>query len=124
MDKFETAYSALKEPLDEEEIDDLPSDLSTQRSKVATSAGSKFNRLYALSRAPSGPHVTVTDSNGTRVYLRMKSSQQPQKKNTSSRFQLLSVPISDLRETVEEEASVWFMCLTVPCRTLLCCSIE
>lgn len=106
LDKFESAYSALQAPLDEEEIDDLPSDFPTQRSKVT--GGSKFNRLYALSRAPPGPHMTVTNSNGTRVYLRMKSNQprQQQKKKLFSQFHLLPVPISDLREAVEEEASV------------------
>lgn len=69
-------------------------------------SSSKYRRLYALSRAPAGPYITVTGSDRTRVYLRLKRDQRSNRNDLFVSSQLLSVPITQLREQVEEEVCV------------------
>lgn len=62
---------------------------------------------HILKRAPLGSYITVTSSEGDRVYLRLKSngteSNQSGFLHTHSGLQLLKVPFSELKESVEEE---------------------
>lgn len=62
---------------------------------------------HVLKRAPLGSYITVTSSEGDRVYLRMKSkgaeSNQSGLLHTQPGLQLLKVPFSELKESVEEE---------------------
>ena len=78
--------------------DEHPSDIST----ASQGQRSGKHRLYALSRAPPGRHVTVTSSDGARVYLRMDKGQRSDV-GFSFNSQLLSAPIAELRAAVEEE---------------------
>ncbi|XP_064406884.1 chromosome transmission fidelity protein 18 homolog isoform X2 [Halichondria panicea] len=63
----------------------------------------KYRRLHVLSRAPAGPYMTVTGSNGTRVYLRMGKGQGSTLQKSFVTSQLLSAPVTELIERVEEE---------------------
>ena len=68
---------------------------------------SRSQSCRVLKRAPLGSYITVTSSEGDRVYLRMKSkvseSNQLGFSYTKSGLQLLKVPFSELKESVEEE---------------------
>ena len=79
-----------------------------QTSEVHTPTQDKtgnYRRLHVLSRAPAGPYMTVTGSNGTRVYLRMGKGQGSTLQKSFVTSQLLSAPIAELRERVEDEVS-------------------
>ena len=63
-----------------------------------------YKRRRVLKRAPAGAHVTVTGSDGTRVYLRLSSDLKKQnKQERPKRYQLLSVPFYQLRHEVESK---------------------
>lgn len=79
--------------------DEHPSNIST----ASQGQRSGKHRLYALSRAPPGGHVTVTSSDGSRVYLRMDKGQKSETEFSFLNSQLVSVPIAELRAAVEEE---------------------
>ena len=70
---------------------------------------SSSQSCHVLKRAPLGSYITVTSSEGDRVYLRMKSkgpeSNQSGSLHTQSGLQLLKVPFSELKESVEEEVN-------------------
>ncbi len=61
-----------------------------------------YQRQRVLYRAPAEPHMTVTGSNGTRVYLKMDQNQRSTSRQSFT-SQLLTTPIAELRERVEEE---------------------
>lgn len=88
----------------------LNSDLSPTRSDRRSTArlGRRASHLHILSRAPAGPHVTVTGSEGDRVYLRLRDAGTGSKK-TREGFRhhkgLLTVPFAELKAGVEEEVS-------------------
>ena len=93
MDQFEDTYRALKttptgdvtshtlSPRPTMDVDDLYEDphspLTVDPSSQSVSYSSASPRLqqhsHVLTRAPPGLHVTVTGSDGTRIYLRVKS---------------------------------------------------
>ena len=62
---------------------------------------------HALKRAPMGNYITVTNSAGERVYLRLKSEKtklnQSRSLHAHSGLQLLKLPFTELLTTVEEE---------------------
>lgn len=68
---------------------------------------SRSQSSHVLKRAPLGSYIPITSSEGDRVYLRMKSkgpeSNQSGSFHTQSGLQLLKVPFSELKESVEEE---------------------
>ena len=69
----------------------------------------RLQSCHVLKRAPLGSYITVTSSEGDRVYLRMKSkepeSNQSGLLHAQSGLQLLKVPFSELKESVEEEVN-------------------
>ena len=74
----------------------------------------QLSHLHVLSRPPAGPHVSVTSSEGERVYLRLKdagvggkSGSGRGRSQTPTRVwkQLLSVPFAELKSSVLEEVS-------------------
>lgn len=93
MDQFEDTYRALKttptghvtshtlSPKHTTDVDELYKDPHSpltvdpnSQSVSYTSASPQLQRhSHVLTRAPPGLHVTVTGSDGTRVYLRVKS---------------------------------------------------
>ena len=58
-----------------------------------------------LKCVPLCSYVTVTDSHGDRVYLRLKSEREPQatQQRLQSALQLLTVPLLDLKDNIKEE---------------------
>ncbi len=63
-----------------------------------------YQRQQVLHRAPTGAYMTVTGSNGTRVYLRMDQGQRSiSQRSFGASSQLLTTPIAELRDRVEEE---------------------
>eukprot|EP00731_Ephydatia_muelleri_P029077 Em0020g721a len=58
-----------------------------------------------LTRAPACPHVSVTGTDGTRVYMKMATAAEEEGKNKvrSSSHHLLPVQFTRLRQMVEEE---------------------
>jgi hypothetical protein len=76
-----------------------------QQEDLVSESRSQSSR--ALKRAPLGNYITVTSSEGDRVYLRMKSkgpeSNQSGLLHIQSGLQLLKVPFSELKGSVEEE---------------------
>ena len=63
-----------------------------------------YKRRRVLKRAPAGAHVTVTGSDGTRVYLRLsKESNKQDRQERPKRYQLLSAPFYQLRHEVESK---------------------
>jgi len=69
-----------------------------------------YKRRRVLRREPAGAHVTVTASDGSRVFLRVTEESVLQDKinKQKKRYQLLSVPFYQLRHEVE--AKVWYLC--------------
>lgn len=72
----------------------------------------RLSHLHVLSRAPAGPHITVTSSEGDRVYLRLRDDDFGARKKggmacsiVRSRKQLLTVPFAELKASVEDEVS-------------------
>ena len=67
----------------------------------------QYKRQRILRREPAGAHMTVTGSDGTRVYLRLcDESIKHNKKDQPKRYQLLSVPFYQLRHEVEAKVCV------------------
>lgn len=67
---------------------------------------SRSQSCCVLKRAPLGSYITVTSSEGDRVYLRMKSKgPESNQSHIHSGLQLLSIPFSELKESVEEEVN-------------------
>jgi len=62
-----------------------------------------YKRRRVLRREPAGAHVTVTSSDGSRVYLRVtdESVMQDKINKRKKKYQLLSVPFYQLRHEVE-----------------------
>jgi len=68
----------------------------------------RYKRRRVLQREPAGAHITVTSSDGSRVYLRVTEESVLQGKiNKRKKYQLLSVPFYQLKHEVE--AKVWLM---------------
>lgn len=71
---------------------------------VVSSTVYHYRRRRVLRREPAGAHMTVTGSDGTRVYLRLSDESKKQdKQGRPKRYQLLSVPFYQLRHEVEAE---------------------
>jgi len=62
-----------------------------------------YKRRRVLRREPAGAHVTVSSSDGSRVYLRVtdESVMQDKINKQKKKYQLLSVPFYQLRHEVE-----------------------
>ena len=91
MDQFEATYRSLKskpiDPAEGEDLDglfdepnsphpsdyDLPSQDSKPHEYSSATPTRRQQHSHVLTRAPPGPHITVTGSDGSRVYLRIKS---------------------------------------------------
>lgn len=109
--------SDLQEYLNSELLDSDPpnsdlvnSDLSPARSNIRSTArlGRQVSHIHILSRAPAGPHVSVTGCEGDRVYLRLRDAGAGSKKAWEKfrhRKGLLTVPFAELKANVEEEVS-------------------
>lgn len=76
------------------------------------SFSSQFSRVHVLDRVPAGPYVSVTSSEGERVYLRLRDGGADsvtgkkgghQVKGIRTWKHLLTVPFSQLKARVEEE---------------------
>ena len=81
-------------------------DSSIEADTVVPSTVYHYKRRRVLKRAPAGDHVTVTGSDGTRVYLRLSNDLKKQnKQERPKRYQLLSVPFYQLRHEVESKVS-------------------
>ena len=79
-------------------------DSSIEADTVVPSTVYHYKRRRVLKRAPAGDHVTVTGSDGTRVYLRLSNDFKKQnKQERPRRYQLLSVPFYQLRHEVESK---------------------
>lgn len=87
-------------------------DSSIEEDMVLPSTVHHYKRRRVLRRAPAGDHVTVTGSDGTRVYLRLKSESKKQdKQDRPKRYQLLSVPFYQLRHEVESKVCCCNLCV-------------
>ena len=87
-------------------------DSSVDADTVVTPTVYHYKRRRVLKRAPAGAHLTVTGSDGTRVYLRLSEEPNKQdKQERPKRYQLLSVPFYQLRHEVESKVccvySLW-----------------
>lgn len=112
LERYEDTYQALKETRTELEYSfsgDSEDDITPETPpRMMSSARSAPSHCHVLSRAPPGSSVTVTGSDGKRVYLRLRAglgSKGKAQKNPLSRLQLLTIPFSQLKATVEEEVS-------------------
>ena len=93
-------------------------DSSIKADTLVTATVYHYKRQRVLKRAPAGAHVTVTGSDGTRVYLRLsKEPNKQDKQERPKRYQLLSVPFYQLRHEVESKVycvySLWLNILLV-----------
>lgn len=71
---------------------------------MPASANATFlSRHYLLRRPPAGPHITVTGNNGKRMYLRLKEEQHMAVTSFLSSGHLLHIPVSRLRQKLEDE---------------------
>ena len=112
LERFEDTYRALKDK--PAEVDDeltyandgSDEDSTTELTSSVSATRSQPTYHHVLSRAPPGSCITVTGSNGKRVYLRCRAAAVSNSAARSySRFQLLSVSFTELKATVEEEVS-------------------
>ena len=79
-------------------------DSSLEEDTVVPSTVYQYKRQRVLRRAPAGAHITVTGSDGTRVYLRLSSEHKKHDTHQRSRkYQLLSIPFYQLRYEVESK---------------------
>lgn len=91
-------------------------DSSLEEDTVVPSTAYRYTRQRVLRRVPAGAHMTVTGSDGTRVYLRLNSEHK--KCDTHQRprkYQLLSVPFYQLRYEVESKVSTVVYILRLQC---------
>ena len=67
----------------------------------------KVSHIHILSRAPAGPHVSVTSSDGDTVYVRLRDDRAGGKPREGfyRRRGLLTVPFAELKASVDEEVS-------------------
>ena len=97
--------------------DDDDSDMPTSDANFSqiSPSGSRLRQtsshIHVLSRAPACPHLSVTSSEGHRVYLRLRETNDPTRArkmaqaHSHSRKQLLKIPFTELKASVEEEVS-------------------
>lgn len=86
-------------------------DSSIEADTIVPSTVYHYKRRRVLKRAPAGDHVTVTGSDGTRVYLRLSDDIKKQnKQERPKRYQLLSVPFYQLRHEVESKVQYHSIC--------------
>ena len=79
-------------------------DSSIEADTVVPSTVYHYKRRRVLKRAPAGDYVTVTGSDGTRVYLRLnKKFKNLDKQERPKKYRLLSVPFYQLRHEVESK---------------------
>ena len=84
-------------------------DDSLEEDTVVPSTVYHYKRQRVLRREPAGAHMTITGSDGTRVYLRMNNESKKQDKyERPRRYQLLSVPFYQLRHEVESKVCTVF----------------
>ena len=84
--------------------DDIDSSIEADTGITVPPVAYHYKRRRVLRRAPAGDHVTVTGSDGTRVYLRMsKEPKKQDKQERPKRYQLLSVPFYQLRHEIESK---------------------
>lgn len=126
LERFEATYRLLKQPVlsqmddcdnsGDEALDSFD-DSSDVKHRSSLVSHSRLQSHRILKRAPLGAYVTVTSSEGDRVYLRLKSEEKAKKSqrglsHTPSGLQLLTVPFSQLRDSVEEEVhSIFYVCV-------------
>lgn len=106
----------LNSDLSDSELPD--SDLTSLAAHSGGRSQQALSRIHVLMRAPAGPHVTVTSGEGERVYLRLKEEEEGVNDDGGTGHsgvrmegrriqrrhqQLLTVPFSDLKASVEEE---------------------
>ena len=82
-------------------------DSSLEEDTIVPSTRYQYTRQRVLRRVPAGAHMTVTGSDGTRVYLRLSSEHKKHDTHQRPRkYQLLSVPFYQLRYEVESKVSI------------------
>lgn len=97
-----------------QKTDDLNSGLSDsdllnpdlRSSAVSDKRGRQMSHhIHVLSRAPAGPYITVTGSEGDRVFLRLRDHGLGKAAQMRSRLRkgLLTVPFAELKASVEDE---------------------
>lgn len=80
---------------------------SADEDTVVPSTAYHYKRRRVLRRAPAGAHMTVTGTDGTRVYLRLSNEPKNQdKQERPKRYQLLSIPFYQLKHEVESRVCV------------------
>lgn len=93
------------DPLDSDLLDSDP--LSGQSGRQHSNVQRHHvTHIHVLSRAPAGPHLTVTSSDGDTVYLRLRDDNAKGMKPREGfhhRRGLLTVPFAELKASVEEE---------------------
>ncbi|CAI8035562.1 Chromosome transmission fidelity protein 18 homolog [Geodia barretti] len=105
VEKFNAVYRTLTtqpvtDDFEDEVVDDSYSPVLERRSTMEVVAPSSG----VLTRAPASPHITVTASDGRRVYLKMQQSKQLSQSSLSIVSGcLLPVSFSQLRSAVREE---------------------
>ena len=97
----------VKEPWDDDVGDGVEDSGEVKQGCLVSKSRSQSHCV--LRRAPLGSYITVTSCEGDRVYLRLKSrkteSNQSGSSYTQSGLQLLKVPFSELKDSVEEEVN-------------------
>ncbi len=103
-------------PHDDDDDDDeniesrSDSELANATRMESSRLGGVLSHIHVLSRAPAQPHVSVTSSEGRRVYLRLRDGNRWEKSSHSdsraASRQLLSVPYAELKARVEEKVSI------------------
>ena len=76
MERFSTVYESLTAqiPCDDIEDDLYETDCVPALDRIPVAEGVPLSS-GVLTRAPAGPHVTVTNCDGRRVYLKVRSSE-------------------------------------------------
>ena len=84
MERFDAVYQSLtSQPKEEEEEEGMADDWDEElqgevsspvleRLSGSRSKGASLSSSSVLTRAPAGPYVTVTGSDGSRVYLKLR----------------------------------------------------
>ena len=113
--KISVVLEGLRTEKDDKSISDdgdnsLPLHFDSNSSQMSSECqGSnrlgQLSHLHVLTWVPTGPHISVTSSEGCRVYLRLKNCDTDSMKKNKTYSSLLSVPFAELKANVEEE--VW-----------------
>ena len=88
---------------DDQFLTSTPNDVAGDDAATYITPLTHYKRRRVLRREPAGAHVTVTSSDGSRVYLRVTDESVMQEKinKRKKKYQLLSVPFYQLRHEVE-----------------------